>query len=228
MAKELSMTPAAIYMRKRRAEKPHRYYTPVSPPTEAEIVARRESAGPRRRSRAKRYYAANLEKCRNYVRVRRAKDPEKEHANARERYKRLPAQKHKAHCLKSKYGLSISEFQGMLEKQRGCCQICNMEFAEIDNNTRPCVDHNHDTGAVRGLLCRKCTLALGHFADNLTNLKSAITYLEESTCQDTSPPCTTSGISPTAPYALFPHTVFEGPPEPFVLTTVCPLGCILG
>ena len=71
-----------------------------------------------------------------------------------------------------KYGLSESEFELMLTGQQGKCLICQ------DEMDRPCVDHNHTTGAVRGLLCPDCNLALGLLRDNAESLKRATRYLK--------------------------------------------------
>lgn len=60
---------------------------------------------------------------------------------------------------------------GMLESQGSVCAICGC-LPPL------CVDHNHVTGVVRGLLCRNCNLALGGFKDNPDSLRKAITYLE--------------------------------------------------
>lgn len=72
-----------------------------------------------------------------------------------------------------KYGIDETIFNNLLIKQECKCKICNI------NITKPtCViDHDHNTNAVRGLLCRKCNTALGHFNDNINSLLNAIKYL---------------------------------------------------
>jgi len=77
--------------------------------------------------------------------------------------------------LKSKlkvFGLTKDEFDAIVVKQCGKCGICG-HTGEL------CIDHCHDTGLVRGLLCRKCNLALGLLRDNASYLARAITYLED-------------------------------------------------
>ena len=82
-----------------------------------------------------------------------------------------------------KYGLSLEEFNIMLEKQNGVCSICKDSNR---NNKRLSIDHDHlccPSGqscgrCVRGLLCSKCNLVLGNAIDNPEILKSAIEYLE--------------------------------------------------
>lgn len=78
--------------------------------------------------------------------------------------------------IKHRYGLSKEDYNELLEKQNHVCAIClNPETIE---NSILCVDHDHTTGKVRGLLCRMCNSALGKFGDNLSNLKRAVAYLE--------------------------------------------------
>lgn len=72
-----------------------------------------------------------------------------------------------------KYGLSASDLQRMLNKAEGRCEICR------DPLTAYNVDHNHDTGEVRGILCRACNTALGVFRDDPTILRSAVRYLTD-------------------------------------------------
>jgi hypothetical protein len=72
-----------------------------------------------------------------------------------------------------KYGIDELVFNDLLAKQGCSCKICNIN---IDKSTST-IDHDHDTGAVRGLLCRKCNSALGLFNDNINSLLNAIKYL---------------------------------------------------
>jgi len=72
------------------------------------------------------------------------------------------------------YGITIEQYDKMNEKQCGKCLICG----GTEPVKRLFVDHDHDTGAVRGLLCGKCNTALGLFGDNAKLLKSATEYLE--------------------------------------------------
>ena len=61
----------------------------------------------------------------------------------------------------------------MLNEQRHMCGIC---MTKIGNEA--CVDHNHTTGKIRGLLCRKCNMGLGLFNDDRLLIRHADSYLE--------------------------------------------------
>lgn len=73
-----------------------------------------------------------------------------------------------------KYGVSPEDVAFMIARQKGTCAICPMLLSEKTAH----VDHDHKTGKVRGLLCRKCNLGLGHFEDNPSFLVSAVSYLQ--------------------------------------------------
>lgn len=73
------------------------------------------------------------------------------------------------------YNLNQDMFQNMLVQQNYQCAICMTEFTE----TTPCIDHCHETGVVRGLLCPQCNTALGMFRDDLDILEQAIAYLKQ-------------------------------------------------
>ena len=75
--------------------------------------------------------------------------------------------------LKSSYGLTEAEYDTILAAQGGGCSLCG----EPPSHRRLCVDHNHDTGRVRGLLCDNCNQALGKLKDNVEVLHNAIGYL---------------------------------------------------
>jgi hypothetical protein len=75
---------------------------------------------------------------------------------------------------KKKYGLGLEEYVKLLDLQNGKCGICG-----LNKPYNLHVDHNHQTGRVRGLLCFHCNAALGHFRDNKELLKKASTYIEK-------------------------------------------------
>ena len=64
----------------------------------------------------------------------------------------------------------------MLALQNNCCAICHVGFV---NNEIPHVDHNHENGSVRGLLCGPCNRGIGLMRDNPENLINAAAYLME-------------------------------------------------
>lgn len=79
--------------------------------------------------------------------------------------------------LLSKYNLSISDYEKLLEAQDFGCKICGKRCLETKNNVLM-VDHCHKTDKVRGLLCGNCNSMLGHAKDNPTILLKAIQYLK--------------------------------------------------
>jgi hypothetical protein len=75
------------------------------------------------------------------------------------------------------YGLTLEDYDAMLENQNGVCAICNKE--ETTKNKNLFVDHDHQTGKVRSLLCNNCNSGLGQFNDNVNLLESAVLYLKK-------------------------------------------------
>jgi hypothetical protein len=79
------------------------------------------------------------------------------------------------------YGLTIEDYEALLEEQKGVCKIC--EKPETKGTGRDkgtlAVDHCHRTGKVRGLLCSSCNRGLGFFGDDLLLLNKAVDYLNE-------------------------------------------------
>lgn len=71
------------------------------------------------------------------------------------------------------YGITREDIARMREEQGNRCGVCTEEM------TRACVDHNHATGKVRGLLCSECNLGIGKFRDDPVRLVSAAAYLIE-------------------------------------------------
>lgn len=80
------------------------------------------------------------------------------------------------------YGITLEQYQEMYEAQNGLCAICGQPETCKTNTGKIAnlsIDHDHDTGEVRGLLCRNCNHGLGCFKDNKESLRNAITYLGE-------------------------------------------------
>ena len=88
----------------------------------------------------------------------------------------------KGYDLKRDYGISLEAYTEMLVKQQGLCAICGTANGSerSNNNGRKVlgVDHNHATGAIRGLLCARCNAGLGNFQENPEWLVKAAEYLE--------------------------------------------------
>lgn len=78
--------------------------------------------------------------------------------------------------LQKKYGISIAQFEAMWEKQKGLCAICGRRLTKGDKGYA--IDHDHNTGRVRGLLCPVCNKLLGMAYEDITILEKAIVYLK--------------------------------------------------
>jgi hypothetical protein len=76
--------------------------------------------------------------------------------------------------LRRVYGISPEEYDAILVAQRGVCAIC---ARPNDDGRRLHVDHCHDSGKVRGLLCHLCNRALGAFGDDPDRVERAVEYL---------------------------------------------------
>lgn len=98
---------------------------------------------------------------------------------AKNKKKRNKKFDHKMYQKKYKYGLSKEDYINLLNVQENKCKICLEKFKSTDRYNSPCVDHCHDTGKVRGLLCHSCNKALGGFKDNIELLENAILYLKK-------------------------------------------------
>jgi len=78
--------------------------------------------------------------------------------------------------LKNLYGLSWESYQVLLKSQNKVCAIC---LSKNKSKRKLAVDHSHDNGNIRGLLCDKCNRGLGYFNDDISILKKVIKYLKK-------------------------------------------------
>lgn len=85
--------------------------------------------------------------------------------------------KQRRNHLWRKYGITPEEYDDMFEAQNGECAICGTRTPGSTGSFF--VDHCHETGDVRGLLCFSCNIALGNFKDNGLILRRAIDYLQK-------------------------------------------------
>ena len=96
--------------------------------------------------------------------------------------------------LKRYYGLSLETYNVMLASQDGVCAICRGLETYIPNGhgaPKPLsVDHNHETGQIRGLLCSNCNYLVGHCKEDRNVLIEAIKYLDKHNGTATAPTLT--------------------------------------
>ena len=89
--------------------------------------------------------------------------------------RRWSPERQRDYDLRRHYGISAEEYDVLLNAQDGVCKICDAE----PTTKRLAVDHNHETGEVRGLLCETCNRAIGMFKDNPEVIRAAANYLED-------------------------------------------------
>jgi hypothetical protein len=134
----------------------------------------------------------NLEYMRNWAKEDRKKNPEKyrqrdaqqriKHAERIKLYNKKWRTEHPAvydstlskfYRIKYKYGITREEYEKMILDQNGLCGVCGV-LMRVPN-----VDHCHETGKVRGLLCVHCNSGLGSFSDDVNIMRQAIKYLDK-------------------------------------------------
>lgn len=84
----------------------------------------------------------------------------------------------KTYYYRKYFNISLEELTTLLEKQDYRCAVCGT-LEPGGRHKKFSLDHDHETGKIRGLLCDKCNRGLGYFNDNIEVLKRAIKYLED-------------------------------------------------
>lgn len=121
------------------------------------------------------------EKRSRYMKEWRKREGKKEHLaklmrkyNKEGRYKRTA----KNCVLKKRYGINIEDYDKIIRRQDGKCDICGIILEEIKKKKRH-LDHNHKTSLVRGILCNRCNMLIGACNENEKILEEAIKYLKK-------------------------------------------------
>lgn len=160
-------------------------------PEEAKARAKkhRESAAPEQKAaqaeRMRKWREANKAQVKAYQEQWKSKNVEniaeyQQKYNAE--YRKRDEVQHQAFIrnLSSNYGISHDDFNRMWEGQNGQCAVCGFNLVPRGRTKySACVDHNHDTGEIRGLLCRGCNHGIGCLKDSPDVLFFAAMYLLE-------------------------------------------------
>jgi Recombination endonuclease VII len=92
------------------------------------------------------------------------------------RYGALTPAQRRTRKVKFEYGVDPDTYDRMLSEQGGVCALCKKPET-MKNRKNLCVDHDHQTGKVRGLLCQRCNQGLGWLGDTVEGLEAAIEYV---------------------------------------------------
>lgn len=76
------------------------------------------------------------------------------------------------------YRIRLPEYEALYKAQKGNCACCGQHETSFKRNLH--VDHDHETGRIRGLLCTQCNPGIGYFQDSIERLQLAIAYLKKS------------------------------------------------
>lgn len=126
------------------------------------------------------YCRGMCKSCYNYV-VRNHSPETSRRRNAtpaakerKRRWRQAHPNHQKQHHRLKRYGISPEQYDEMLRTQNNACKVCLTNFT---TTKRCCIDHDHTTGKVRGLLCSSCNAGLGMVRDSEFRLARLIAYL---------------------------------------------------
>jgi len=97
------------------------------------------------------------------------------HSSQQKQWRKIHPPNYRMSDLKRNFGMAIEEYDMLMKKQSNVCAICQ---DVCGSGKRLAVDHNHQTGRIRGLLCNQCNHMLGLARDNSDRLLRASNYLE--------------------------------------------------
>ena len=126
----------------------------------------------RRRQYAREWAAKNKDRLKKY------RKPHEWAAMSPERKAKKQAYAKRRH-LERKYGITPEQWQEMFDRQGGVCALCKIP-GRVGKHGKLAVDHCHQTGRVRGLLCAACNVSLGNLGDTVDGLTNALNYVRGS------------------------------------------------
>lgn len=95
------------------------------------------------------------------------------------KWQRDNPEKLREYSYKKNYGIGVQEYEALLTSQDGKCACCGREANTCGRKLF--VDHCHDTGRVRGIICNRCNYGIGALGDNIDGVQRAIEYLKRGT-----------------------------------------------
>jgi hypothetical protein len=131
------------------------------------------------------YKRKNNEKINAQRRAKHAEQPEVNRAhgqtyweNNKEKVREIDRNRHKKRTKEERaekhiyqtYGLTKEEHEALMAEQDYCCAVCGKK-------KKLCVDHDHETDEIRGMLCRNCNAAIGLLGDTIEDVEKAVNYL---------------------------------------------------
>lgn len=129
---------------------------------------------------AARYRAKNRDKLRAKARAHYAKNKAKANAAGRAYYRKNKEKtlaRQRARQLERLYGLTKEDVRRMVLEQGGVCDLCKLPI-EPESGRNTVVDHDHETGRVRGVLHKLCNLGIGALGDSIQRIRQAEDYLQ--------------------------------------------------
>lgn len=128
------------------------------------------------------WYAKNAEAIRGRERDRYKRNPVPDKEKTHRSYNKRKNESDKVYRSRRRwklrrYGVTIEDYMQMFDAQGGKCALCGSDPDKRRHHDFA-VDHCHESGVVRGLLCHRCNVGLGHFQDNPVLLMAAAEYLE--------------------------------------------------
>jgi hypothetical protein len=134
----------------------------------------REANGEHLREEMRQYHADHKEVRNAYRRKWSIDNKAKEKAGRDAWYAENKDGKYRDTILRTKYGITLTQYNELLVKQGGTCALCSRTDAGTKDKRRLHVDHCHQTGIVRGLLCHFHNTAVGAIGDDPTQFGERI------------------------------------------------------